>query len=260
MIERYMFLFIDFNMAQFFNVVDLTSDDHIYETVKYVGSDCSSSICFCAISQPGSALISAIVEGFSPVGYFILSTHDVLNPVDYSNGNDPNLIFIKSTRNEVYKNGDITFVKFAEGAIINQSTVSNIIIEKVSPKIIYVLDSQKKSLFINDSRENSVYTLGNDNMLVNTLSSPNQVSGLSASLLIESMIKKINCTIELLCEPDDKLSNFSFAEWTRKILSVIDNDQVKNLSIWSKYNFDDVLNYALHNLIILKGGILAATK
>ena len=251
-------------MAQYFNVSDLTSDDHYYESIKYVGGDCKSSICFCGISQAASALISTIVEDLNPIGYFVITLHDILNPVDYSNGNEPNLIFIRSFRNEVYKNGDITFIKFAESSVMEQQQTAKAIFETVSPKTIFVLDSKKKRTFSDNCYENSVYTLSNreKGSIENSLSSPNQICGLSAGILIYSIPfeKEIECIIEYLCEPDDSLVSFSFTDWTRLILSKIDEDQVNNLAIWKKFNFDDVLNHSMHNLIILQGGILAVTK
>ena len=251
-------------MAQYFNVSDLTSDDHCFESIKYVGGDCQSSICFCGISQPASALISTIVEDLNPIGYFIITINDILNPVDYSNGNEPNLIFIRSFRNEVYKNGDITFVKFSESKIMEQQQTAKIIFEKISPKTIFVLDSQKKRLFVDKCHENIVYSLSNrmNGSKEDSLNSPNQICGLSAGILIHSIPyeKEIECIIEYLCEPDDNLSSFSFADWTRLVLSKIEEDQVNNLAIWKKFNFDEVLNQSMHNLIILQGGILAVTK
>ena len=250
-------------MAQYFNVTDLTSDDHIFETIKYVGKDCKSSICYCAISQSASAFISTIVEDLSPVGYFVLKLNDVLNPVDYANGNEPNMIFIRSVKNEVYKNGELTFVKFVEDNILDQRQVAKLLFDTITPKTLYILDSKKKKSFPYNALENTVYTLSNieTSTHAHRMQYPNQICGLSASFLVESILHH-NVTesiILYLCEPDE-MTSLSFAEWARLILDKIDHERVSNLANWQQFNFDDVLNHSLHNLIILQGGILAMSK
>ena len=238
-----------------FSAVDITIEDHTYESIKYIGDNCESSICFCAISQSANSLISALTDEFTPIGYFIITISDILNPIEYSNGDTPSLMFIRSYRNEIYKNGNVSFVCFSESDVKNQSEITKAIYKTINPTSIVVFDSQKKSKFIGKSEENTVYTFGMNS--TTTFPSPDKICGLSASLFIESMLHKdVKCMIYYLCESDDEPITKAFEEWTNILLEYIENDASKNSIDWKCPQKEELISHALHNLLVLQGGTI----
>lgn len=239
-------------MNQPFSALDISNEDHIFEQTKYVGKPCQSSVCFLAVSPESSSLISALTEEMNPVGFFLIDISDISNPVDYANGSDCSLMFLKSFRNEVFKLGDITLVNFTNYRS-NHQEYAHLILQTVAPKEIYVFDVLSKEI-VQESKEPTKFfefTNITSNDANVSFPMPNSVSGISASIIAESFIQNELLFKVLLVEKVTKtIPPDSFKEWTNIVLDKIDKDRASGPSSWPLLFLNDVVNHAHHNLLV----------
>ena len=191
-----------------FTFVDLTEGDHEFSSMKYVGEDISNKICICSVSNSSSSLLSAITEEINPIGFFIINISDIINPIDFANGSEPCLKFVRSFRNEVFKIGEITLIIFEKPNLCAKQSVDTIF-EMVKPQEILVLDSIPKSSFVGETDFPTTYILPNqifkretENIEYPILPAVNKVSGVGAGLLIRGEIENVKARFVQVVEDD----------------------------------------------------------
>ncbi|OHT09639.1 hypothetical protein TRFO_21454 [Tritrichomonas foetus] len=207
-----------------FSFINLSEGDHEYATFKYVGADISNKICFCAVSPSACSLFSAITEDLNPVGFFIITINDIINPIDFANGSEPCTKFIRSFRNEVFKIGDVTFILFERPNICTSESV-NAVIEMVKPEEIHVFGSISKNEFIGETEAPKIYYLSTDQIEGDSkLAYPNTIKDVAAGLLIRGLVNRIKVKVLHLVESDHGANVDSMELWAAKIADYIQID------------------------------------
>lgn len=190
-------------MEQVFSFVDLSEQDHQFSTFKYSGNEIKNNICICAVSPTSLALFSSIVEDFNPVGFFITTIHDIINPIDYANGNEPSTKFIRSFRNEVYVMNDMTIILYEKPNVCTKEAV-NTIFDLVKPEKILVFTSLSNQEFKESIEIPKLFFLSNfpeSNLeQLEKLPSPHKIEHMPAGLLILGDIYKVNVCVYALVE------------------------------------------------------------
>ncbi|EAX98654.1 hypothetical protein TVAG_403360 [Trichomonas vaginalis G3] len=235
-----------------FTAVDISSEDHSFESIKYIGKDCKSSICLCAVSTESSALFSAITNELNPIGFFLADISDISNPIEYANGIEPKLMFLRSFRNEVFKIGDITLVNFSNYAVCHQE-LAQLLIDTISPKSIYVFNT----ISLTDTSKNSddisftEFTNMKNASEEEKYKIPKLVKGISASIITYSFIQQeLQYKVSILETKRKTISQEDFKVWTKIILDIIEDDKKKNNSVTPNLTSEDVINLSHHNLLL----------
>lgn len=208
--------------SSIFTYTDLSDGDHEITTMKYVGEDAKNSICFVAVSPSACAFFSSITEDMNPVGFFIVTVHDILNPIEYANGQKPIMKFVRSIRNEVFKIQNLTLVSFEHAELCVHQCV-NSVFETINPESIYILHSNTKSEFPCDVEVPYLYFLPSETE-EQRIPIKNQIKGIAAGLLTIGEIQNVKVQVCQLVEDDIGSSVESMYLWSKFISKHINID------------------------------------
>jgi hypothetical protein len=139
-------------------------------------TDIKSSTCICATTTSPCSFLAAIVEGQQPTGYFIVTIHDIMNPIDYANGSEPSTKFIRSYRNRS------TFCVFQ---------IVTSIFDLVAPERIIVLGSISKTNFVGETAVPRLFLLSAAAGDEERLPPPNTIRDVSAAILTIGLARGI---------------------------------------------------------------------
>jgi hypothetical protein len=177
-----------------FSFLDLTECDHEMATCKYVGSDIKSALCICSTTTSTCSLLAALVEPRQPAGYFIVTIHDIMNPIDYSNGSEPSTKFIRAYRNEVFLHNGVALILLNRSSFCVSPIVASIF-ALVAPERVVVLDSIPKSQFIGETAVPRVFVLGTGPTDGDRLPPPNALRDAAAAILAIGLARRVPVTV-----------------------------------------------------------------
>ena len=184
------------------NQEDITENDRIITTVEYKGEKCEADTVVVATSGTASVLLNAITRKTKPLGNIIVTEYTVFNALEYAlEKAEPQTTFLRNARFSVTKINDIILIDIKENPLPHKK-VADKILEITKPKNVIALRSVHCSLFNSkEAKIASIFTLSNDQSKSN-FPAPNTISGVAASLMIQSQLIGTNCTIYTVIEED----------------------------------------------------------
>lgn len=212
-------------MEAIFDFVDLGEGDHDMATLKYSGSEIKCKTCIVGVTPSACSFLAAITENLNPLGFFIITVHDILNPIDYANGSEPQTKFVRSFRNEVFRINDTVLILFERPNLCTLQSV-NSVFEMTGAERMLVLNSTTESEFIGEVSAPKMFILSNQEIATyEKLPFPNQISHVAAGLLTVGSTENIAVTVTHLVEPSGGPSVESMMLWSRYLAGIIEIDE-----------------------------------
>lgn len=218
-----------------FNFIDLTENDHVIGSVDYSGKVIKDLTCFIAISDASCSIFSALTEGLSPIGFFLINLSTVLNTVDYANGKPPVTQYLRTYRNPVFQLGNFLLFIMEKTNYTEHQLVTSLI-NTFLPKNIEIFDSFQVSHFKQLTpiiKPFQTYVLS-ESQESSSLPYPATVSGLTAGFLIYSSVNNIETKAFIVAESADGPSIESLTLFANEI------------SLSLKFDVTTISQYGLH--------------
>lgn len=208
-------------MKPIFDFVDIGEGDHEIASLTYSGSDIKCKTCIVGVTPSACSILSAITENINPIGFFIITLNDILNPIDYANGADPQTKFIRSFRNEVFRLNDITLILFERPNLCTVQSV-NSVLEMTGAETVIVLSSILEGDFVGEIVTPKMFILSNQETAEDVrLPFPNKISDIAAGMLTIGSIQKVSVAVCHLIEAPTGPSVESMMLWAQYLTRVI---------------------------------------
>jgi hypothetical protein len=202
------------SMSALFSFIDLTEDDHEMAMFKYSGPDLKCTTCICATTANSRAFLSSAANELNPVGYFIITIHDISNPIDYANGAEPRTKPIRSVRNEIFQSGP-TLLVLLEQPDLCPSDIAHFIFHTVKPELVIALVTIPISAYRGEGiSAPQLFRVSLDDSHEVKLPPPNRITNIGAALLAYGELWKHRVHILEVVEGDSGPTLESLALFT----------------------------------------------
>jgi hypothetical protein len=188
--------------------MDLDESDHEMATFKYVGPDIKCATCICATSPQSCSLLAALTESRNPTGYFIVTIHDIMNPIDYANGSEPATKFIRSFRNEIFIIDTFALVLLRQ-ADLCAFQIATSIFDLIQPVTIVALASASRESFVGRTDVPKLYCVTREQTEDPKLPPPNTVRHSAAALLAIGEVRNVPTTVWDVVEESTTLESMT---------------------------------------------------
>ena len=197
-------------MDKIFDFPGFSQRDRELSTLRYVGNDIKCKICVVAATKSACTLLSHVVNGYNPIGFFVVGLNEVINPIEYANGESPDLKIINSYRYPVFRIGETILVHLADPNLPPHKPVS-LLLDLTAAQEIFILNSSPESEFIGDAIAPSLFILS---PTTSELPLPNRVTGIAAGMLLLAPLHKANPRVLHLIEPSSGLNRQAMLTWS----------------------------------------------
>jgi hypothetical protein len=177
-----------------FSFIDLDESDHEMATFKYVGPDIKCATCICATSPESCSLLAGLTESRNPTGYFIITIHDVMNPIDYANGGEAATKFIRSFRDEIFIIDTFALVLLRQADLCTFQ-IANSIFDLIQPVTVVALTSTSRESFLGHTDVPKLFCVTRGQTEDPRLPPPNTVQHSAAALLAIGEVRNIPTTV-----------------------------------------------------------------
>ena len=217
-------------MARIFDFVDLSVGDHEVAAVKYIGSDIKCRTCVVGASSGACAFIGEATKSLNPIGVFVITLHDISNPIEYANGSEPQLSFVRDFRNEVFRIGNSVLIQFEESKLCMHECVNNVI-EMTKAEDIIVLTSADRESFIGPIEPPKLFALSTiDEETVKLLPYPNKIENIAAGFLTLGPLHNIRVRVLHLVEDSMNMTSEAVEMWIQELSGILSDQNITDLA------------------------------
>lgn len=176
-----------------------------------------------AVTSSACALIAAIANDSPPIGFFLVNVGDIMNPIAYANGMEPQTKSMRVYRNEVFCLNDTVFVAFQPVASCTAHFVRSIL-EMTAAETVVVLSSMSVTKYVGNPDAPQIYTLPDKQPGVAALPAPNKVTGVAAGLLTIGILQGTDVRLFHVVESEPGADNASMALLLHAISDIVHVD------------------------------------
>lgn len=176
-------------------------EDRIMSTISFSSDKIEVKTLIISVDKVTSSFLGAINEEEEPSFYFQIDDNDIVNFVEYSNGDEPKLNNIRTFKKSVKIINDVCLVDFSTN-VFNQQKAADVILNSIKAENIIILHSIRYSLFTNISKKPSDYYILSTDTKESNLPIPNFISGVGSGIFTLSLVNNIPCKMYLLIEED----------------------------------------------------------
>ena len=205
-------------MDRIFDFVDLSVGDHEVATFEYVGTnDIKCKTCVVGVTQLGCSFLGAFTATLNPIGVFVVNVNDVVNPLEYANGSDPQHLFIRSFRSEVFRIGDVVLIQFERPQLAVHESVKRVL-EMTEAEQVIVLSSMPKEEFVGNVEAPKLFALSTrEEEAIEILPAPNSVRNVSAGLLTLGALSNRHVRVLHIVEGEDSTMDQAMKLWMNEM-------------------------------------------
>ena len=213
-----------------FDFVDLSVGDHEVATFKYVGNDLKCKTCLVGVTPLGCSFLGAFTATLNPIGVFVVNVNDVLNPLEYANGSNPQCYFIRSFRSEVFRIGDVVLIQLERPHLAVHESVKSVL-EMTEAEQVIVLSSVPKKEFAGEVAAPKLFALSTrEEETIEILPAPNSVSNVGAGLLTLGALSNRHVRVLHVVEGEDSTMEQAMKLWMNELAEFLPITNIDDLA------------------------------